>query len=347
MVSKITVSETKKVSKSAAAKKASAKKIPVKQVPTALQEPPVLDQQIPVKENINPVDQVLEIKAHNEEKKVVKATRKMPKAVRSQSKGKINPKQAMRSRDTALAVKSAAQQATAKKQAAVKNHPDNKPQYAFDTPKIGVWAAWVRAYKNIFNFKGRTSRYEFWAFMLINLFAVCIFTVIPVLLTAITGSQTLGLFCVLAFLLLEVIIYLSAIVRRIHDTGCSAWKGNFRPFVWFSLIMLLALLGFALGISKNFDFAGTMPKHDVMLVFYYFGIFVLATSPFWLPIVYYSTKIGITSFYYEAEPQDNDYGKLYFSGSEFKAKGLKYTVLFSVCFYLLYCLAGVLSEYSY
>lgn len=347
MVSKITVSETKKVSKSAVAKKAPVKKITAMQTPITSQKNPVLDQQVPVKENINPVDQVLEIKAHNEEKKVVKAARKAPKAVRSQPKGKISPKQAIRSRDAALAVKSTAQQATAKKQTAIKNIPNDMPKYAVDTPKIGVWAAWFRAYKNIFNFKGRSSRYEFWAFMLINLFAVCIFTVIPVLLTAITGSQAFGLFCIFAFLLLEVIVYLSAIVRRIHDTGCSAWKGNFRPFVWFSLVMLLALLGFALGIGKNFNFAGTMSKQDVMLVFYYFGIFVLATSPFWLPIVYYSTKIGITSFYYEAEPQDNDYGKLYFSGPEFKAKGLKYTVLFSVCFYLLYCLAGVLSEYPY
>ena len=45
-------------------------------------------------------------------------------------------------------------------------------EFAENKASNNIIDAYIRAYKNFFNFKGRTSRYDYWGFHLINFFVV-------------------------------------------------------------------------------------------------------------------------------------------------------------------------------
>ena len=100
----------------------------------------------------------------------------------------------------------------------------------------------IKVIKN-FSFKGRARRKEYWMFMLV-------FTVVLFGLTFIddaVGTQSkitpIGLF-IGVFTLAFLIQYLAVGIRRLHDTGRSAWWFliNFVPFVGPVIWLLLMLL---------------------------------------------------------------------------------------------------------
>ena len=78
-----------------------------------------------------------------------------------------------------------------------------------------------KAFKNYFNFSGRSNRSEFWYFFLFILLANALTHFID---TWILGyhSEEMGLITGI-FYLCTFIPQLSIIVRRLHDTGKSGW----------------------------------------------------------------------------------------------------------------------------
>ncbi len=339
MVSKTSVQEPKKAVKKPAPKKVSSKAAATKKPAIKKVEEKVLDKQIPIKENVNPVEQVLEIKAHNEEKKASKkAAKTVKKAVKTTS-APVERKEnkAAVKRDEVLAVKNSAQQAAARKLAEIKADLSAKSKCC--CCKDGAWAAWARAYKNIFNYKGRTSRYEFWSFTLINLFFALIFGIGGALLLSEFVSLTVGILYFSVFLIVSVFVGLSICVRRIHDTGHTAWKGFYRPLVYaiFAFIVTVIMCGIAVAYDKQ--------NYEPSSLSWYVSLSGLLIAFTILIICYYSTKIGIVVSYYESDEKDNEYGKVVYNDERHKMLGLKYTVWCLVIISTISFIAGLISGY--
>lgn len=70
--------------------------------------------------------------------------------------------------------------------------------------------------------RGRTSRKEYWMFMLFNVIVFFSVLVIGVFLMGITRKAAF-IFLPVAYVLAIIIPLFSASVRRLHDTGRSAW----------------------------------------------------------------------------------------------------------------------------
>jgi uncharacterized membrane protein YhaH (DUF805 family) len=86
------------------------------------------------------------------------------------------------------------------------------------------------------NFSGRGRRLEFWGFIIFHIFIITIISLLisetgEVLLILLNGS----------YLLLTFIPTMSAMIRRIHDTGNSG------------LLILIPVYGFVLLMAKGID----------------------------------------------------------------------------------------------
>ena len=106
-------------------------------------------------------------KAKNEEKKVASLSKKenkikakaYAKAVKEEIKEKGN-KIKVSGVNRRCEIKENVMKAEVKK--FIAQREDN---YKQESASVSVWSSFVNGYKNIFNFKGRTSRYEFWSFV--------------------------------------------------------------------------------------------------------------------------------------------------------------------------------------
>lgn len=185
--------------------------------------------------------------------------------------------------------------------------------------------AWGRAYANIFNFKGRTSRYEFWAFMLINYFLLLVAgnVIFNSSLLALSGVGV-GLVIVS---LLEFVIYLALYTRRLHDTGVSAWKGFFRPLCIAVILWLAVSVGGELWIEGKNDTAWEVTAASLAYI-----VFAVST-------LYYLLKIFLFSAFFEEQKGENAFGKALYFEDCYKKRSLCfavwYTIIFGVTFTLL------------
>jgi uncharacterized membrane protein YhaH (DUF805 family) len=91
---------------------------------------------------------------------------------------------------------------------------------------------YLDAFRNYAVFTGRSRRAAYWYFVLFNVIVNFGLAIVASLLGALNGSESLGLFGILAFIVYGIwIIYGLAIilptlalsVRRLHDTDRSGW----------------------------------------------------------------------------------------------------------------------------
>src|SRR5262245_64140574 len=95
---------------------------------------------------------------------------------------------------------------------------------------------YIEAWKKYAVFNGRTGRQEYWYFVLFNILAYILLSIIAGIIGKI-GASLLSLYAVAVFL-----PGLAATVRRLHDTNRSGWWTliGFVPFV--GAIVLLVFL---------------------------------------------------------------------------------------------------------
>lgn len=306
MVSKKSPADKKSTTTSAKAKsktsKSTAKKVSAaSQKATATK---VLDKQVPVKANIDPMEKVMAIKAKNDEKKASKVAKK----------DKNN------------------------KTTAVVEPKEEKKCCLCSGCKNGMIAAWGRAYNNLFNFKGRTSRFEFWSFNLLNfIFAGALVCALLVLIGELGPTYLyMSAFGVLAlFILVSFFVYLAISVRRLHDTGNTAWKGFYRPTI-FSFLLTVVLSGFALVLGQD---TNALLANTSALTVTCLSLFVLAFFASLFALIYYSTKILLFTGFFE-EDGDNEFGAALYNDKCYKFKAFKYAILY----YILVGVVNVISE---
>jgi uncharacterized membrane protein YhaH (DUF805 family) len=76
--------------------------------------------------------------------------------------------------------------------------------------------AYLEAYRRAFDFKGRSTRAEFWLFVLIGTIAVVVASLVDTLVLHASWLSTL-------VSLVQLVPSISVGVRRLHDTGRSGW----------------------------------------------------------------------------------------------------------------------------
>lgn len=109
-------------------------------------------------------------------------------------------------------------------------------------PPTSLWGHFLSCFKreNYARLSGRSSRREYWGFMLF----CCLFTLAAVLLVPVAGviggriGGGVGLLLLLGFILYSAMPALAVYVRRLHDVG---WSGN-----WIALNYGITALTFGL-----------------------------------------------------------------------------------------------------
>jgi len=96
---------------------------------------------------------------------------------------------------------------------------------------------YILGLKNYFNFKGRTTRKEYW------MFAIVQFMLTMIIIVAELFLETYGLIYIV-YVLFSVIPSISAAIRRLHDTGRSGlyFFLTFIPFIgsiWLFILLIL------------------------------------------------------------------------------------------------------------
>ena len=340
-VTKASVRKTKTPAAKKPASKPAVKKVAATPKTTKAPKAKTVNTQVPVKENIDMVQNVLSIKAHNEEVKKAKIQKKASKAPAKVAPVAhvAAPAKSVAERNKSKVVKENAQKTAVKKFALEKETVKNEPKACCCCccAKSGIIGAWARAYKNIFNFKGRTSRYEYWAYALFNLFfAFFVGTGLGFISESViikTGqpcSWCEGFSTFLTFVWL--LIALSLTVRRLHDCGYAAWKGFFRPMIAWCIVLFLLSIGGTQAQLKTTDINAQGLSGVAMSI----GVVALVA---FIAVIYYFCKICIVSGFYEEEKADNTYGAPMYNDDCYKKYSIRYAgwmITIFILFSLIY-----------
>ncbi len=354
MVTKKTSTEDikKNVAKTATTKKTSTKseskdikKVAPKKavsVKTSASETPVKKVAKADTDNKNVMEKTVAVKPKKEAKKVVKAQtveiaqtydslaeEKGAKAVSSKSKRDI--------------VKENAQKAEAKKFIALKED-SLKNNCACQCCAVSCsrkfFGAWIEGYAKIFDYKSRTNRYNYWAFMLLNLILLALIA-IPYEISSfndlLRGEEPsiTKVAIYWGFMLVQTFVYLALTVRRLHDADFQGWKGFFRPMT-FSILILLAL---AVVAEQNIS-ADVSP--DSLNPLWGVATLILMMINF-----FYVCKTFIASGFSEEGKNENAYGLPMILDDCEKRAVLRYASLYPVILVFLLGILYILGIYTY
>lgn len=119
--------------------------------------------------------------------------------------------------------------------------------FAPDKSCNNIFDAFAKALVNYFNFKGRTSRYDYWGFCFVNFLINAVLTLAGLLIIRKSPGVYGGLNAISTIYgVLMIIPWIAAMSRRLHDTDRSALK-------WLLAFPLLVLL---LGFIVSFMLRG-------------------------------------------------------------------------------------------
>ncbi len=294
----------------------------VKKVTPAPKKAAVKTNNVPVKENKVAVSPASEVK------KTTKTVKAKATVVNSGiSAGKNSGEKAAMLRNKRGALKENVQKAEAKKFMDMKDNTVLEQeacggQCCFISGAKTFFRAWVDGYRKMFNYKSRTNRYDFWAFMLLNFVLVSLITFPYQLMDifALTSRWTLPPvinYAYLGFSLIVTLAYLSLFVRRLHDAGYNGWKGFFGPMTY-SILGIVALI-----------IVGHLVFQEDKISEQRADLFELGLMVLLLINLYYIFKTFIAASFME-EDAENAYGLPKLLSDCDKKKVLRYAALYVV-----------------
>lgn len=176
--------------------------------------------------------------------------------------------------------------------------------------------AFVAGFKNIFNFKTRASKYDYWAFVFANILFSLILLVAGMLLSPLFPIMVLygGIIIYYAYSIVEFIAVLALSVRRLHDTNHSG------QLLWLPVIFgFCMILGIVLDTKLQAVVFGTALMAASGIAF--LGVIV------WLFILYLR----------KGQAEENRFGKLVEEDSKYD----KFANLYIILYVLISIAAGV------
>ena len=133
-----------------------------------------------------------------------------------------------------------------------------------------IFEAFAKAIVNYFNFKGRTSRYDYWGFAFVNFLINMVFTLAGLFVIQKSPVVYGGMDAMLTIYgVLMIIPWISAMTRRLHDTNRSALKWLL-AFPLVGIVILVILIAFAQSYLK-----GAYILFSFLIVIYVITMFVL------------------------------------------------------------------------
>jgi uncharacterized membrane protein YhaH (DUF805 family) len=84
---------------------------------------------------------------------------------------------------------------------------------------MNAWAWYLEAWRNYFNFKGRSSRPAYWYFCLVHLIVFSLFLIFDIVTPQLADVPIFAAY----YSIVTFCPGLSAAVRRLHDRGLSGW----------------------------------------------------------------------------------------------------------------------------
>ncbi len=339
------VTEKKKVAPKTVAKKTATKKVAApKVVEKKVAEPKIVESSVLQKENVDNMATVLAVKAENENKKTAKKAKKVAKAPVSKVEVKTEKVEELGKKATPVRAKRETVKENAQKAQAKKFVEQKKEAVKCCCKGKELFASWARAYKNMFKYKARTSRYENWAFMFINsivssiLFFIAIFALTPAIIEdKMTVGKVFYTGFVLLFLIAQIFVYTSLVTRRLHDAGFSAWKGFFKPLI-ISTVAMFVLTALS---DKYINVNATVADKNYLLI-QVTNLLLSVTNAFAiLSWVYYSLKTLLVSFFYEEDKNNTTHGIAMYCDGCYKAMGIRYMILYFIYSSISYTLLNM------
>ena len=187
--------------------------------------------------------------------------------------------------------------------------------------KKNLLTAFVSGFKNIFNFKTRASKYDYWAFIFANLLFSLILLVSGMLLSPLFPIMALygGIIIYYVYSIVEFIAVLALSVRRLHDTNHSG------QLLWLPVIFgFCMILGIVLDTKLQAVVFGTALMAASGIAF--LGVIV------WLLILYLR----------KGQAEENRFGK----PVEENQKYDKFANLYIILYVLISIAAGVANYIS-
>ena len=181
--------------------------------------------------------------------------------------------------------------------------------------------AFVAGFKNIFNFKTRASKYDYWAFVFANILFSLILLVAGMLLSPLFPIMALygGIIIYYAYSIVEFIAVLALSVRRLHDTNHSG------QLLWLPVIFgFCMILGIVLDTKLQAVVFGTALMAASGIAF--LGVIV------WLFILYLR----------KGQAEENRFGKPVEEDSKYD----KFANLYIILYVLISIAAGVANYIS-
>lgn len=204
---------------------------------------------------------------------------------------------------------------------------------------------WFEGWKNSFNLHGRSSRFELWVFMVVNIVLSmiiqlnCSYVLSPSFLrTATAKGYTLAQIdtCITAasvgfwlVVLLPFIPFGALIIRRMHDLGRLAWHGYFEPI--FMGCVVLAIINLAVETITDSDLA-------YVIVFLETCFITILYS-----IGFYSLKILSLTFFYKGDCEENAFGKPAYKEEIYEDAALNLSCLYFLILLTLGTLYAILA----
>ncbi|MBR5154340.1 MAG: DUF805 domain-containing protein [Alphaproteobacteria bacterium] len=280
------------------------------------------------KDNYNPIDEVLHVKALNEEKKEIASSKKLAKAERSTSSKKSTEASEEKGKRFDFTnkihkeIKEKAIKVEAQKFKALKDEKNDN---------TSSWKAFIKGYKNMFSYKARTNRFEFWSFLAINFIFTALFVGLLVLIANQLNDILIGSIFI-ALVLVEILAFIALIARRLHDTGRKAWKGFFGPISYSAILNILTMVLFAY-LAKDSKGMSQELFSKLLFVGSLAAIFAMINT-------YYSIKTFIVAGFVEEEKVENDFGV----PSILTQKLLNKTIHIASIYFLLVFIASIINN---
>ena len=278
----------------------------------------------------NPVAEVLLIKAKNEEKQLAKANKKSEK-----KEAKIKAKEA--ANEVKAAYEKGHSKVISEKKLSIKENITKAEARKFVEKKEEVNAtnkfdnsfflAWLDGYKKIFDYKTRSSRYEFWAFILPNLIlSIALSFALYFTYLNIGNFMKEAKICYNMFYAIQIVAALSLSVRRLHDIGVSGWRNFYKPTIY-SLVILITLSL----VMKYFTLSEQVAALLGLIGFLIFVVFL-----------YYALKTSVAVSFFESDNTTNKYGEPRFTDKKYSYKTIRYItwhiLILSVLLYIFQAL---------
>ena len=186
--------------------------------------------------------------------------------------------------------------------------------------------AFVSGFKNMFDFKTRASKYDYWGFIFANFLFSLILLVAGMLLSPLFPIIALygGIIIYHVYSIVEFIAVLALTVRRLHDTNHSG------KILWLPLVFVL---GVALGAGM------VQYMKNIGSTFFVLGIGLFAASTL--------VALGITLWIYilclrKGQEEENRFGKPVDEAVKYN----KFANIYIIAYLLITVAAGVISFIS-